>query len=85
MSQENSSHSEPADSELGVKECMCDRPFMSRVQPDQEDWMQYLTALECLRTQGFPEEPIKTRHYEILQRFTDSVRDPTMRQKLAVV
>ena len=35
--------------------------FMSRVQQEKEDWMQFLDALEGLRTQGFPDEPITTR------------------------
>ena len=34
--------------------------FMSRVQQEKEDWMQFLDALEGLRTQGFPDEPITT-------------------------
>ena len=59
--------------------------FMSRVQQEKEDWMQFLDALEGLRTQGFPDEPITTRRYEILQRFIDGVNDPTLRQELAVV
>ena len=52
--------------------------FMSRVQQEKEDWMQFLDALEGLRTQGFPDEPITTRRYEILQRFIDGVNDPTL-------
>ena len=59
--------------------------FMSRVQQEKEGWMQFLDALEGLRTQGFPDEPITTRRYEILQRFIDGVNDPTLRQELAVV
>ena len=47
--------------------------------------MQYLDALEGLRTQGFPDEPITTKRYEILQRFTDGVLDPILRQEMAVV
>ena len=58
--------------------------FMSRVQ-QKEDWMQFLDALEGLRTQGFPDEPITTRRYEILQRFIDGVNDSTLRHELAVV
>ena len=34
--------------------------FMSRVQQEREDWMDVLDALEGLRTQGFPDEPITT-------------------------
>ena len=59
--------------------------FMLSVQQEKEDWMQFLDALEGLRTQGFPDEPITTRRYEILQRFIDGVNDPTLQQELAVV
>ena len=47
--------------------------------------MQFLDALGGLRTQGFPDDPITTRRYEILQRFIDGISDPTLRQELAVV
>ena len=47
--------------------------------------MQYLDALEDLRTPGFPEEPITTRSYENLQRFTDGVRDPVLQLELAAL
>ena len=40
--------------------------FQSRVQQEKEDWMQYLDALEGLRSQGFPQETITTKRYEIL-------------------
>ena len=40
--------------------------FQSRVQQEKEDWMQYLDALEGLRSQGFPQESIITKRYEIL-------------------
>ena len=46
--------------------------------------MQYLDDLEGLRTQGFPDEPITTKRFEILQRLTDGVRDPILLQELAV-
>ena len=59
--------------------------FMARIQKEKEDWMQFLDALEGLRTQGFPDEPIATRRYKILQRFMDDVSDPTLLQELAVV
>ena len=65
MSQKKTLLFSPANSELGVTEFMCDK-----------DRMQYLDALESRGTQGFPEEPITTLHYEILQRFTDGVQDP---------
>ena len=59
--------------------------FISRVQLEKEDWMQYLDALEGLRTQGFPHEPITTNCYEILRQFNDGVRDPILCQELAVL
>ena len=47
--------------------------------------MQYLDALEGLRSQGFPAEPITTRRYEILHRFMDGVSDPVLQRELTVV
>ena len=47
--------------------------------------MQYLDALECLRSQGFPDEPLTTRRYEILHRFMDMVSDPVLQRELTVV
>ena len=45
--------------------------FLIRAQQEKEDWMQYLDALEGLRSQGFPQEPITTKRSEILQRFME--------------
>ena len=59
--------------------------FQSRVQQEKEDWMQYLDALEGLRSQGVPQESITTKRYEILQRFMEGVRDPVLRRELAIV
>ena len=59
--------------------------FQSRIQQEKEDWMQYLDALEGLRSQGFPQEAITTKRYEILQRFMGGVRDPALRRELAIV
>ena len=59
--------------------------FQSRIQQEKEDWMQYLDALEGLRSQGFPQEGITTKRYEILQRFMEGVRDPVLRRELAIV
>ena len=42
-------------------------------------------TLEGLRSQGFPQEAITTKRYEILQRFMEGVRDPAMRRELAIV
>ena len=59
--------------------------FQSRNQQEKGDWMQYLDALEGLRSQGFPQESITTKRYEILQRFMEGVRDPVLRRELAIV
>ena len=59
--------------------------FQSRVQQEKEDWMQYLDALEGLRSQDFPQESITTKRYEIPQRFMEGVRDPMLRRELAIV
>ena len=40
--------------------------FQGRVQQEKEDCMQYLDALEGLRSQGFPQDTITTKRYEIL-------------------
>ena len=40
--------------------------FRLRSQLEKEDLMQYLDALEGLSSEGFPDEPITTRRYEIL-------------------
>ena len=47
--------------------------------------MQCLDALESLRSQGFPDEPLTTRGYEILHRFMDRVSDPVLQRELTVV
>ena len=59
--------------------------FATRQQSDKEDWMQYLDALEGLRSQGFPGEPVTTKRYEVLQRFIEGVRDPTLRRELSII
>ena len=59
--------------------------FQSRIHQEKEDWMQYLDALEGLRSQGFPQEAITTKRYEILQRFMEGVRAPALRRELVIV
>ena len=59
--------------------------FRLRSQFEKEDLMQYLDALEGLRSQGFPDEPLTTRRYEILHRFDDGVSDPVLQRELTVV
>ena len=59
--------------------------FKYRNQLGKEDVMQYLDALEGLRSQVYPDESINDKRYEILQRFTDGVRDPILKRELAIV
>ena len=59
--------------------------FRLRSQFEKEDLMQYLDALEGLRSQGFPDEPLTIRRYEILHRFMDGVSDPVLHRELTVV
>ena len=47
--------------------------------------MQYLGAWEGLRSQGFSDEPLTTRRYEIVHRFMDEVSDPVLQRELTVV
>ena len=53
--------------------------FATRQQSEKEDRMQYLDALEGQRSQGFPDEPVSTKRYEILQHFIEGVRDAMLR------
>ena len=59
--------------------------FANRQQSDRVDWMQYMDALEALRSQGFPDEPVTTKRYEILQRFIEGVRDAGLRRDLSII
>ena len=59
--------------------------FASRQQSNREDWMQYVDALEGLRSQGFPDEPVNTKCYEILQRFIEGVRDADLRREFSII
>ena len=59
--------------------------FRLRSQLEKEDLMQHLAALEGLRSQGFPEEPLTTRRYAILHRLMDGVSDSVLQRELTVV
>ena len=59
--------------------------FVTLQLSEKEDWMQYLDALEGLRSQGLPHEPVASKRYEILQRFIEGVRDATLRRELSVI
>ena len=47
--------------------------------------MQYFDALEGLRSQGFPNEDVTVRRYEIMQRFIEGVRNLELKRHLALM
>ena len=51
------------------------QPFRTRNQNNEEDYMQYLVALEGLRSQGYAKEEVTVRRYEIMRRFIEGVRN----------
>ena len=68
---------------VGSNRTHIQQQFRTRNQTPEESHMQFLDALEGLRSQGFPLEPEATRRYEILQRFTEGVRNQDLRRYLA--
>ena len=59
--------------------------FRTRSQTSDGDYMQYLAALEGLRSQGFPNEKVAVRRYEIMQKFNDGVSNFGMKRNLALM
>ena len=59
--------------------------FRTRNQNSEDDHMQYLDALEDLRSQGYPEEEVTSRRYEIMQRFIEGVRNVELKRNLALM
>ena len=59
--------------------------FRTRNQNSEEDYMQYLDALEGLRSQGYPNEEVTVRQYEIMQRFIEGVRNLELKRNLALM
>ena len=47
--------------------------------------MQYLDALEGLRSQGFPNEEVAVGRYEIMQKFIEGVRSYELKRNLALM
>ena len=47
--------------------------------------MQYLVALEGLRSHGFPNEEVALRRYESMQRFIEGVRSFELKRNLALM
>ena len=69
----------------GSSKFQVQQQFRTRNQSDNEDYMQYLDALEGLRSQGFPNEDVTVRRYEIMQRFIEGVRSFELKRNLALM
>ena len=59
--------------------------FRTHNQNSEEDYMQYLDALEGLRSQGYPSEEVTVRRYENMQRFIEGVRNFELKRNLALM
>ena len=69
----------------GSNKMQIQQQFRTRNQTPDEDYMQYLDALEALRSQGFPNEEVAVRRYEIMQRFIEGVRSFELKRNLALL
>ena len=69
----------------GSNKIQIQQQFRTRKQTPDEDYMQYLDALEGLRSQGFPNEEVAVRRYEIMQRFIEGVRSFELKRNLALM
>ena len=69
----------------GSSKFQIQQQFRTRNQSDNEDYMQYLDALEGLRSQGFPNEDVTVRRYEIMQRFIEGVCSFELKRNLALM
>ena len=59
--------------------------FRMRNHSPDEDYMQYLDALEGLRSQGFPNEEVSVRRYKIMQIFIEGIRSFELKRNLALM
>ena len=69
----------------GSNKIQIQQQFPTRNQSPDEDYMQYLDALEGLRSQGFPNEEVAVRRYEIMQKFIEGVRSYELKRNLALM
>ena len=69
----------------GSNKIQIQQQFRTRNQSPDEDYMQYLDALEGLRSQGFPNEEVAVRRYEIMQKFIEGVRSYELKRNLALM
>ena len=59
--------------------------FRTRNQNNEEDYMKYLDAPEVLRSQGYPNEEVTVRRYEIIQKFIEGVRNFELKRNLGLM
>ena len=69
----------------GSNKIQIQQQFRTRNQSPDEDYMQYLDALEGLCSQGFPNEEVAVRRYENMQRFIEGVRSFELKRNLALM
>ena len=69
----------------GFSKIHIQQQFRTRNQNSEEDYMQYLDALEGLRSQGYPNAEVTVRLYEIMQRFIEGVRNFELKRNLALM
>ena len=69
----------------GSNKIQIQQQFRTRNQSPDEVYMQYLDALEGLRSQGFPNEEVAARRYEIMQKFIEGVRSYELKRNLALM
>ena len=69
----------------GYNKIQIQQQFRTRNQSPDEDYMQYLDALEGLRSQGFPNEEVAVRRNEIMQKFIEGVRSFELKRNLALM
>ena len=70
---------------MGSNKIQIQQQFSTSNQSPDEDYMQYLDALEGLRSQGFPNEEVAVRRYEIMQRLIEAVRSFELKRNLALM
>ena len=71
--------------ETGSSKIHIQQQFRTRNQNNEEDNMQYLDALEGLRSQGYPNREVTVRRYEIMRRFIEGVRNFELKRNLALM
>ena len=69
----------------GSNKIQIQQQLRTRNQSPDEDYMKYLDALEGLRSQGFPNEEVAVRRYEIMQKFIEGVRSYELKRNLALM